>query len=294
MSRHSSLTWLVTGCSTGFGRSIAEHLLDQGHNVIATARRLDRLQDLARHANALLTPLDVTDAAQCGHAVRAAQERFGRIDVLVNNAGIGHFAAVEETTAEAARQLMEVNFFGAANAIRAVLPIMRAQRSGHIVNLTSIGGLVGFPAVGFYCASKFALEGLSDTLRQELAPLGIHVMAVEPSGFRTEWAGSSGETEAPIADYDTTAGEARRAYHRSVGRQAGDPARAAAAILRAVTAPRPPAHLLLGNEAFAAAEEKLAALRRDFSRWEEVTRGADFPESRRAAPTQAGAQGDGK
>jgi NAD(P)-dependent dehydrogenase (short-subunit alcohol dehydrogenase family) len=269
--------WLVTGCSTGFGRHIAEHLLENGLRVVVTARRTDKIADLERRGDALVLPLDVTDPEQCRTAVAQAVRHFGRIDVLVNNAGIGYFAAVEETGAEQARQLMDVNFFGAANAIHAVLPDMRRRRSGCIVNLTSIGGVSGFEAVGYYCASKFALEGLSDALRKEVAPLGIKVMTVEPSAFRTDWAGSSNETTQPIADYDSTAGAARRAYHDSIGRQAGDPRRAAAAILQAVSAGQPPRRLLLGNEAMDAAIAKIEEMRADFTAWESLTRGADYP-----------------
>jgi NAD(P)-dependent dehydrogenase (short-subunit alcohol dehydrogenase family) len=277
MSTQPSLVWLVTGCSSGFGRSIAEHLLANGQKVVVTARKTDKINDLAQFGDALVLPLDVVDRQQCVEVIAQAEKHFGRIDVLVNNAGIGYFAAIEETEEKQTRNLFEVNFFGAANAIHAVLPGMRARRSGFIVNLTSIGGLSGFAAVGYYTASKFALEGLSDTLRLEVEPLGLKVMTVEPSGFRTEWAGSSNETNAPIPDYDGTAGAARRAYHASVGKQAGDPKRAAAAIFKAVTADAPPHHLLLGNEAFEVGTAKLEELRKDFLAWEAVTRGADFP-----------------
>lgn len=275
--------WLVTGCSSGFGRAISEHLLRQGHKVVVTARRTDAVADLAQIGDALLLPLDVVDPEQCRQAVRAATDRFGGVDVLVNNAGIGFFGAIEETDEKHARQLMDVNFFGSANMIHAVLPGMRRRRSGTIVNLTSIGGLAGFTAVGYYTASKFALEGLSETLRAEVEPLGIKVMTVEPSGFRTEWAGSSNETQAPIPDYARTAGAAREAYHNSVGRQAGDPARAAAAIHDAVLSANPPERLLLGNEAFEVATAKIARMKVEFDAWEKVARGADFPDAERNA-----------
>jgi len=271
--------WLVTGCSSGFGRNIAEHLLSHGQKVVATARKTDRIESLAARGDALILPLDVEHREQCSQAVERAEAYFGRIDVLINNAGIGYFGAVEETDDATARRLFDVNFFGTANAIHAVLPGMRRRRSGTIVNITSIGGLSGFPAVGYYCASKFAVEGLSDTLRLELAPLGVKVMTVAPSGFRTEWAASAQESAMVISDYDSTAGEARRAYHTSVGHQAGDPARAAAAIMQAVTSAYPPDHLLLGNEAVEVAMAKLNALRTNFQSWEEVARSADFPTS---------------
>lgn len=184
---------------------------------------------------------------------------------------------MEESEDKQIRSLFEVNFYGAANMIHAVLPGMRARRHGVIVNLTSIGGFAGFPAVGYYCASKFALEGLSETLRAELQPLGIHVMTVEPSGFRTEWAGGSNESAIVIGDYDVTAGAARRAYHASIGKQAGDPARAAAVIAKAVCTGTPPQRLLLGNEAVDVALSKIEQMQREFLAWESTSRDADFP-----------------
>ncbi|MCR5868522.1 MAG: oxidoreductase [Aquincola tertiaricarbonis] len=269
--------WLITGCSSGFGRHIAEHLLERGRQVVVTARNLKAVADLGEHPGALLVQLDVTSAGQCDAAIRQVKERFGRLDVLVNNAGIGYFAAVEETPAEQAHRLFDVNYFGTSNMIRATLPLMREQRSGVIANLTSIGGLCGFPAVGHYCASKFAVEGLSDTLRAELSPLGIHVMTIEPSAFRTEWAGASNETPSPIADYDPTAGAARRAYHESVGKQAGDPARAAKVIADAVESASPPRFLLLGKDAHDAAMKKVEDMRSEFLRWKQSAIDADFP-----------------
>jgi NAD(P)-dependent dehydrogenase (short-subunit alcohol dehydrogenase family) len=269
---------MVTGCSTGFGRSLAEHLLDHGQKVVATARDVASVSDLADRGNALVLPLDVVNREQCSEVVDAAVRHFGTIDVLINNAGIGYFGAIEETEDKIARLLFDVNFFGTANTIHAVLPVMRAQRSGTIINLTSIGGLSGFAAVGYYSASKFAVEGLSESLRIEVAPLGLNVMVVEPSGFRTNWAASSNEVENPIEDYDQTAGEARRAYHRSVGNQAGDPARAAAAIFSAATSAQPPQRLLLGNEAVDVALAKAGALQADIAAWEQVSRAADYPD----------------
>ncbi|NJP97699.1 SDR family NAD(P)-dependent oxidoreductase [Nonomuraea sp. FMUSA5-5] len=272
-------TWFVTGCSTGFGRSLAEHLLDTGHRVAVTARDTGRISDLSERGDALILPLDVTDPGSVQAAVERAEEHFGGIDVLVNNAGIGYFAAVEESEEAAVRRLFEVNFHGVSRTIHAVLPGMRRRGKGFIVNLTSIGGLAGFTAVGYYSATKFAVEGLSESLRHEVEPLGINVMLVEPSAFRTAWAGSSQESPIVIDDYDATAGAARRAYHASVGRQAGDPDRAARAVVAAVHSPRPPLHLLLGNEAYDTAMAKLSALRAEFEAWESTTHAADFPES---------------
>ncbi|GAA3020816.1 oxidoreductase [Streptomyces fulvorobeus] len=271
--------WLVTGCSTGFGRSIAAHLLEEGFRVVVTARGTERVGDLGDHDNAFAVALDVTDESSVADAVARAEEHFGRIDVVVNNAGIGYFAAVEETSPQTVQRLFDVNFHGVARVVHAVLPGMRARRSGMIVNLTSMGGLVGHPSGGYYCATKFAVEGLSESLRHEVEPLGIHVMTVEPSAFRTNWASSAQETQDPIADYDQTAGAARRAYRDSVGKQAGDPGRAARALLRAVTAPEPPHHLLLGAEAYDVATAQLRARAHEFQAWKDTTRSADFPMS---------------
>lgn len=272
-----SPVWFVTGCSTGFGRHIAEYVLAQGYRVVVTARKPEQLKDLQNKGEALVLPLDVTDPRQAKIAIESAEAAFGAVDVLVNNAGVGYFASVEESDLNQVRQMMDVNFYGVANMLQAVLPGMRQRRQGIIVNLTSIGGLCGFPAVGYYCASKFAVEGLSETLRQEVAPLGIHVMTVEPSAFRTEWAGSAHETSHTHEDYAATAGAAIEAYHQSIGRQPGDPARAAAAIFKAVESQEKPARLLLGNSAFECALGKLDELARDFGDWEAVSRGADYP-----------------
>ncbi|MGC5036442.1 oxidoreductase [Streptomyces sp. DT190] len=280
VSTHDAPVWMVTGCSTGFGRSIATHLLDEGYRVAVTARRTDSVKEFAPYDNALVLPLDVTSRSSVQDAVDAAEAHFGRIDVVVNNAGIGYFAAVEETPDEVVDRLFDVNFRGVTRMIHAVLPGMRARRSGTIVNLTSIGGLVGHTAVGYYCAAKFAVEGLSASLRHEVEPLGIGVLTVEPSAFRTDWAGSSQETENPIADYDRSAGAARRAYHASVGRQAGDPDRAARALVKAVTSLDMPRHLLLGADAYTAAMAELDAQKAEFEAWEAVTRSADFPAGR--------------
>ncbi|MCM2397871.1 oxidoreductase [Rhizobium sp. S95] len=277
MRTQNPKVWLVTGCSTGFGRYIAEHLLEAGEKVVVTARKTDKIADLEQKGDALILPLDVIDRDQCQKVVDAAEAHFGRIDVLINNAGIGFFGAIEETAEADARRLFDVNFFGVANTIHSVLPHMRARRGGTIVNLTSIGGLVGYTGVGYYCATKFAVEGLSDTLRKEVVPLGINVMTVEPSAFRTEWAGSSNEVSASIEDYEATAGEARRAYHASVGKQAGDPARAAKAIRKAVLAQQPPHHLPLGNDAADAALKKAEDLKANVLAWEALSRSADFP-----------------
>ena len=270
--------WFITGCSTGFGRELAKHTLELGHPTVVTARNPNDVADLAASKNALALRLDVTDQAQVDAAVKAAEDECGRIDVLVNNAGIGYFGAVEESEDDPVRRMFEINFFGLSSMIRAVLPGMRARRKGFIVNISSIGGLRSFPSVGYYNATKFAVEGLSEALWQEVEPLGIRVMIVEPSGFRTDWAGRSAEaTRREIGDYAATAGAWGARIRASSGKQPGDPVRAAQAIVRAVTAKNPPHRLLLGNDAYNGAMAKLEDLRREFSAWETVSRGADFP-----------------
>lgn len=274
--------FFITGCSTGFGRALARAVLERGYRCVATARDAEAVRDLVagHEERALALRLDVTDRAQAAAAVRAAEERFGRVDVLVNNAGIGYFGAIEESEEAEVRRMFEVNVFGLARMIHHVLPGMRARRSGHVVNIASIGGLRAFPAVGYYNATKFAVVGLSEALALEVEPLGIRVTIVEPSGFRTDWAGRSAN-EAPneIADYAETAGQNRRTLRGNSGRQPGDPVRAAAAIIAAVEAERPPLHLLLGKGAMKGARWKLEMLRENFDAWEETTLGADFPDS---------------
>jgi NAD(P)-dependent dehydrogenase (short-subunit alcohol dehydrogenase family) len=280
MSQKRASVWFITGCSTGFGREFAKAVVARGLRAVVTARDPKQVTDIvAGHQDvALALPLDVTDAAQVAESVRRAEERFGRIDVLVNNAGIGYFAAVEESDDADVRRMFEIDFFGLASMTRAVLPGMRKRRSGHIVNIASIAGLAAYPSLGYYCAAKFAVEGLSEVLAEGVRPLGIKVTLVEPSAFRTDWAGrSANEARAEIADYAPTAGAVRRELRKLSGKQPGDPARAASAIIQAVEAWNPPLHLLLGQEALRLGREKLDALRRDFDAWEKVTVGADFP-----------------
>lgn len=280
MSQKNSLTWFITGCSTGFGRELTKVVLARGYHAAVTAREPKQVADLvAGHEDrALALRLDVTDPSQVAESVRDAEEHFGAIDVLVNNAGIGYFAAVEESSETDVRRMFEIDFFGLARMTHAVLPGMRNRRSGHIVNIASIAGLVAYPSLGYYSAAKFAVEGLSEVLAQEVSPLGIKVTLVEPSAFRTDWAGrSANEARAEIADYEATAGAIRRLLRERNGNEPGDPVRAAGAIIEAVESPNPPLHLLLGKEALRRAREKLDALRHDFDAWEEVTVAADFP-----------------
>ncbi len=275
---NDSSVWFVTGCSTGFGREIARHVLERGYRAVVTARNPDDLKEFAGRAQALVLRLDVTDAAQVDAAIAAATEEFGGIDVLVNNAGIGYIGAVEESEEDQVRRMFEVNVFGLGRMIQAVLPGMRQKRAGCIVNISSVGGIRSFPALGYYNATKFAVEGLSDALCQEVEPLGIKVMVVEPSGFRTDWAGrSANESVSRIDDYEATAGARRDLLRANSGKQPGDPVRAARAIVDAVVSQNTPRHLLLGNAAYDLATAKLQTLLKEYSAWEMVARGADFP-----------------
>ena len=277
--------WFITGCSTGFGRELAIHVLTLGYRVAVTARDPDEVKELSSHGEALILELDVTDQTQVDDAVMAAEKAFGGVDVLVNNAGIGYFAAVEESEDYQVRKMFEVNLFGLARMTQAVLPGMRGRRKGFIVNVSSIGGLRSFPALGYYNASKFAVEGLSEALWQEVEPLGIKVMLVEPGGFRTDWAGRSAkESKRQIEDYAETAGVSRHKVRASSGQQPGDPVRAARAIVQAVEAKDPPHRLLLGSDAYNGALAKLEELRSGFAVWEKVSRDADFPKELQGKP----------
>ena len=270
--------WFITGCSTGFGRELATQALERGYRVVVTARKPDEVEALAAKGEALVLKLDVTDQSQIDTAIKAAEKQFGGIDVLVNNAGIGYFAAVEESEEKEVCRMFEINVFGMGRMIQAALPGMRRRRKGFIVNISSVAGLRSFPSLGYYDATKFAVEGLSEALWQEVEPLGIKVMLVEPSGFRTDWAGrSANESKKQIADYAATAGVCRSEMRADSGKQPGDPARAAKAIVEAVASLNPPHHLLLGNDAYEGATAKLEALAKEFKAWESVSRGADFP-----------------
>ena len=275
-----SKVWFITGCSTGFGRNLAMEALQQGNQVAVTSRNTDDVKDIvAQYPDAAIAiKLDVTDAEQVTAAVKQAQERFGKIDVLVNNAGIGYFGAIEESEEPEIRRMFEINFFGLASVTNAVLPIMRAQRSGHIVNISSIGGLVAFPGVGFYNATKFAVTGYSEALAKETAALGIKVTVVAPSGFRTDWAGrSANNTKNIIEDYAATAHANQNTIRGYSGNQPGDPVRAAKAIIKAVESDNPPVRLLLGAGALKGIRNKITELQLDVDTWEDTTVWADHP-----------------
>ena len=276
----SDRIWFITGASRGLGRSFAQAALAAGDRVAATARDTSSLQDLvAAHGDDILpVALDVTDHDACGDAVRRAHQRFGRLDVVVNNAGYGLSGAIEEISEEQARRQIEVNLFGALWVTQAALPILRAQGSGWIVQVSSIGGLAAFPLTGIYHASKWALEGFSETLRQEAEPFGVRVLMVEPSGFRTDWAGSSMDRAEPIAAYDEVESLAsRRAAQREEnnGQQPGNPDLAARALLQTLDRDDPPFRLLLGNVAFDVAVDRYESRLKEFRAGEQVARGAD-------------------
>lgn len=275
--------WFITGCSTGFGRALAKEVLAAGYNAVVTARDVSTVKDItdAFPDTSIGLPLDVIEPTQVKSSVEKAVEKFGRIDVLVNNAGIGYFGAIEESEEEEVRRMFEINFFGLAAMTKAVLPFMRANKSGHIVNIASIGGLVGFPAVGFYNATKFAVDGYSESLARETSHLGIKVTVIAPSGFRTDWAGRSAKNSAVVIDdYKKTAGANKDTIRGYSGNQPGDPVRAAKAIIKAVEADNPPLRLLLGAGALKGARNKIEQLKKDFDAWEETTLWADSPKER--------------
>jgi NAD(P)-dependent dehydrogenase (short-subunit alcohol dehydrogenase family) len=272
-------TWLITGCSTGLGRALAQAALARGDTVAATARDAASIQELvdAHHETALALPLDVTDRGQITRAVREAQERFGGIDVLVNNAGYGYRAAVEEADDSDVEALFDTNFFGPIAMIKAVLPDMRARRHGTIVNISSIGARRSPPGSGYYAASKAALEALTASLRKEVEPLGIDVMIVEPGAFRTDFSGRSlTQSRSAIDDYAATAGRRRKENDASDGTQQGDPAKAAQAIITAVGSSDPPLMLVLGPDALITFRESLDGLSSDLTAWEHLSTGTSF------------------
>jgi NAD(P)-dependent dehydrogenase (short-subunit alcohol dehydrogenase family) len=281
MMNRDNPVWLITGCSTGFGRELAKLVLERGWRAVVTARDPSKLADLAEgHKDrALVLQLDVTDRKQIADVVARSQKHFGRIDALVNNAGYGYLAAIEEGEDDAVRAMFETNVFGLVDVTKAVLPIMRAQKSGIIVNISSIGGITSFAATGYYHGTKYAVEGISESLAIEVKPLGIDVLVVEPGPFRTNWAGPSIKQSATRIDaYEGTAGERRKQTAARSGNQAGDPVRAAQAIIDAALSDNPPLHLLLGKTALELARKKVASLTHDFDAWEKTTIGADFPE----------------
>ncbi|CAB3914464.1 oxidoreductase [Achromobacter animicus] len=274
----SPKTLLITGVSSGFGRALAEEALAAGHRVVGTVRA-----EPARLAFESLSPgaaigrvLDVTDFDAIDGVVADIEASVGAIDVLVNNAGYGHEGVMEESPLPEMRRQFDVNVFGAVAMMKAVLPFMRQRRRGHILNITSMGGHITMPGIAYYCGSKFALEGISEALGKEVQPLGIAVTAVAPGSFRTDWAGRSmTRTPRTIADYDALFDPIRKAREEKNGRQLGDPRKAARAMLAAIDADHPPAHLLLGSDALGLVRGKLASLQEELTAWETVTKSTD-------------------
>ena len=282
VAAHKDRVWFITGTSTGFGRLLAEEILKSGGKVIATARDRHKIADLVDQypSTAKAFPLDVTNPAQIETVASEAITHFGRIDVLVNNAGYGIAGAIEEATEAEYMPVFNTNVFGLINVTRAFLPQFRKQRSGNILNLSSIAGLSGGAGWGFYNTTKFAVEGFSEALAAELAPLGIHVTVIEPGPFRTDFLGRSGvEAALRIPDYDVSAGKAREYMNTQSGKQAGDPLRAVHAMIAVVESPNPPVHLILGAVALKRFRAKLDQWNQDIAAWEPTTLGADFPES---------------
>jgi NAD(P)-dependent dehydrogenase (short-subunit alcohol dehydrogenase family) len=272
--------WLITGCSTGFGRSLAIAVLTKGDVVAVGSRNTNDIQDIIQQfpETALPLTLDVTKPEQIKTSVEQTIQRFHKIDVLVNNAGIGYFGAVEESEDVAIRNMFDINVFGLGDMIKAVLPQMRKQGSGHILNIASIGGLRSYPGVGYYNATKYAVDGLSEALYKEVSPLGIKVTIIAPSGFRTDWAGrSANDTKIQIEDYNATARKNMGDIRNSSGNQPGDPDRAAQAMIQVVESENPPLRLLLGAGALRGAKLKLEELKNDFENWATLTEWTDNP-----------------
>ncbi len=284
MMNRENPVWLITGCSTGFGRELAKLVLARGWRAVVTARDPEKVADIAagQGDRVLVLPLDVTKPDQINSAVADTISKFSRIDVLVNNAGYGYLAAIEEGEDAAVRAMFDTNVFGLIDMTKAVLPAMRKQRSGLIVNVSSIGGITSFGATGYYHGTKYAVEGISESLALEVKPLGIDVLIVEPGPFRTNWAGQSIQQSTDrIDDYADTAGVRRQQTSERSGSQAGDPVRAAQAIIDTALSDTPPLRLLLGAAALELAHKKLDFMRHDFDTWEATTLGADFPENER-------------
>ncbi len=272
--------WFITGCSTGIGREIGRAALEAGHSVAVTARDTASVADFVEEFGdrALALPLDVTDRDQITKAVAATEAAFGGIDVLVNNAGYGYMSAVEEGDDAEVRKLFDTNYFGVVDTLKAVLPGMRSRRSGHIVNISSMTGLVANPPNAYYSSTKFALEALTEALSKEVAPLGIKVTAIEPGAFRTDWASRSmQESSTPIGDYDENVGTRKTMIKEFAAHLPGDPRKVAEAVLMVTTLDEPPLRLLLGRDVLAAVREKIAAMTASIDQWESVTKNVNFP-----------------
>jgi NAD(P)-dependent dehydrogenase (short-subunit alcohol dehydrogenase family) len=287
-----SNVWLITGSSRGFGRSLAEAVLVHGDRLVATARKPEQLSDLVtRYGDtARAVALDVTNPEQARAAVDAAVDTFGRLDVVVNNAGYGNMAAIEDATEDDLRAQIETDLWGVIHVTRAALPILRQQRSGHIVQFSSIGGRFGTAGMGAFQTAKWAVEGFSEALAREVAPLGITVTLIEPGGFRTDWAGSSMHQTAPSADYQGTVGQMMRYIREHAGREPGDPAKAAQAIITIVNEKKPPRRRLLGRDAVQLARQIDQAKLAETDRWEKLSSSTDFEGIANQAESEQGLQ----
>jgi NAD(P)-dependent dehydrogenase (short-subunit alcohol dehydrogenase family) len=279
MSQAAQRVFLITGVSSGFGRALSEAALTAGHTVIGTVRSEAAIAEFEKlHADrAHGVVLDVTDFAAIESTIKDIAERVGPIDVLVNNAGYGHEGTLEESPLDELLRQFNVNVFGAVAMIKAVLASMRVRRTGHIINITSMGGLVALPGISYYCGSKFALEGISESLEKELRGFNIKVTSVAPGSFRTDWAGRSMvRTERSIDDYDSVFKPIRRARAAKDGKQAGDPAKAAQVLLDIIANDNPPVHLVLGSDALSLVRDKLSGLQSEIDAWESVSKSTDF------------------
>lgn len=273
-----SKVWFITGASAGFGRLLCEEALNIGDLVVATSRKPDSLRDLSeKYPDSIITPfLDVTDSSKCELSVTMALDRFGRIDVLVNNAGFGVYGSIEEVPIQDVRDQFEVNFFGVLNVLKAALPAMRSRRSGTILNVSSIAGWMSFPGSGIYGSSKFALEGMTESLHAELEPVGIRTILVEPGGFETNFYGHNyRRISNEIEDYAETAGKTLEYFDSYPGTQKGDPLKAVLRMIEIVDHPNPPLRLLLGTDAYERATLNLESVREEFKAWEQVSRSTD-------------------
>jgi len=280
MANNETPVWFITGCSTGFGRELAQQVVARGWRAVVTARDKARVADLVDGAGdrGLALDLDVTDAGQVAAAAQAAEAQFGRVDVLVNNAGYGYQASVEEGVEAEVRAQFDANVFGLFAMTRAILPGMRARRRGHVINISSVAGFVGFPGSGYYAASKHAVEGWSDALAVEGKPLGIQVTCIEPGPFRTDWAGRSlRQTPTEIAEYADTVGARMQTTSDYSGQQPGDPARAASAMIAVTEQADPPRHLVLGAFGIEAVTGKLRTTLAEVEAWRDVGIATDFP-----------------
>ncbi|MDG1960063.1 MAG: oxidoreductase [Candidatus Binatia bacterium] len=280
MKLPADAVWLITGCSTGIGREVATLALDQGYRVVVTARKPEAVVDLVvPHGDrAVGVALDVTDRAQIAAAVAAAEDAFGGIDVLVNNAGYGYMAALEEGEDEEVRRLFDTNYFGVVDTIKAVLPGMRSRGRGHIINMSSMTGLVANPPNVYYSSTKFALEAVTEALAQEVASFGLHVTAIEPGAFRTDWGTRSmKESAAPIEAYAETVGARKELIKAFADKLPGDPRRVADAVLQIARDQDPPLHLLLGQDVLGAFRKKLKTLGESIEKWAPVSKDVNFP-----------------